>query len=101
MQKELKIKAFIFLAFALLILSSCSNAENIDACLEGQTYGFLSGLWHGIIAPIDLVFMIFRDDVTVFAPNNNGAWYAFGFLIGSGGWGILGGSSFGGKKKNR
>jgi hypothetical protein len=35
--------------------------------------------------------MLFRDDVTMFAQNNNGAWYALGFLIGSGGWGFLGG----------
>jgi len=62
-----------------------------NGCLIGHTFGFWSGLWHGIIAPVDLVLMLFRHDITVFAPNNNGAWYAFGFLIGSGGWGFLGG----------
>ncbi|MEZ4686465.1 MAG: hypothetical protein R3B47_10485 [Bacteroidia bacterium] len=49
--------------------------------------------------PIDLILMLFRDDITVFAPNNNGAWYAFGFLLGSGGWGLLGGKSL--KKSKR
>jgi hypothetical protein len=34
--------------------------------------------------------MLFRNDFTVYAQNNNGAWYAFGFVIGSGGWGFLG-----------
>ena len=43
--------------------------------------------------------MLFRDDITVYAQNNNGAWYAFGFLIGSGGWGILGGKTLGKKRK--
>jgi hypothetical protein len=38
--------------------------------------------------------MLIYDDVTMFAENNNGAWYAFGFLIGSGGWGLLGGRGF-------
>jgi len=75
---------------AVVLLASCANNESVDACLEGYTYGFWGGLWHGIIAPIDLVISLFRDDVTVYAQNNNGAWYAFGFLIGSGGWGILG-----------
>jgi hypothetical protein len=75
----------------LLILSGCANKEVVTECLKGTTYGFWGGLWHGIIAPIDLIAMIWRDDVSVYASNNNGVWYAFGFVIGSGGWGFLGG----------
>mgnify|MGYP001066648424 CR=1 FL=1 len=90
-------KIFVSLFFFLLLLTGCANREIVDTCLEGHTYGFLGGLWHGIIAPIDLVVMLFRDDVTMFAQNNNGAWYSFGFLLGSGGWGVLG--SRGRKKK--
>lgn len=88
-------KIFLILSgFIILILFvSCANKEVVDACLEGPTYGFWGGLLHGIIAPFDLIAMLFRDDVTVYAQNNNGAWYAFGFIIGSGGWGILGGKS--------
>jgi hypothetical protein len=89
----------IFSALFIIFLASCSNSENIDACLDGYTYRFWGGLWHGIIAPIDLVISLFRNDVTVYAPNNNGTWYAFGFVLGSGGWGFLG--SKGGKKMKR
>lgn len=74
----------------LLLLSGCAHNEVVTACLKGHTYGFFGGLWHGIIAPIDLVVMLFKDDITVYAQNNNGALYAFGFIIGSGGWGFLG-----------
>lgn len=81
----------LILFTTILILSGCSNKEVVTECLKGQTYGFWYGLWHGIIAPIDLIAMLWRDDVTVFAPNNNGIWYAFGFVLGSGGWGFLGG----------
>jgi hypothetical protein len=84
---------------AILLLSGCANKEIITDCLKGQTYGFWWGLWHGIIAPIDLFGMLLRDDVTVYAQNNNGAWYAFGFLIGSGGWGLLGGRGIGKGRK--
>ncbi len=77
----------------LLLLASCSNSENVSACLDGYSYRFWGGLWHGIIAPVDLVISLFRDDVTVYAQNNNGAWYAFGFILGSGGWGFLGSKS--------
>ncbi|MCX6276664.1 MAG: hypothetical protein NT004_01035 [Bacteroidetes bacterium] len=84
--------AVIFLLITtLLILSGCANNEVVTQCLKGQTYGFWGGLWHGIIAPIDLIAILWRDDVSVFAPNNNGIWYAFGFILGSGGWGFLGG----------
>ena len=88
---------------SLVLFSACANKEVVDACLEGQTYGFWGGLLHGIIAPFDLVAMLFRDDVTVYAQNNNGAWYAFGFIIGSGGWGILGskGASSKSRRRNR
>ncbi len=80
----------ILLLAAIFILSSCAQREIVTSCLTGHTYGFLGGIWHGLIAPIDLIAMIWRDDVTVFAQNNNGIWYAFGFLLGSGGWGFLG-----------
>lgn len=75
----------------LLILPGCAQNETVNQCLTGHRYGFWSGLWHGIIAPIDFVVMLFNDKITMYAPNNNGAWYALGFLIGSGGWGFLGG----------
>lgn len=86
-----KMLSLFFLSlFLLIFLSACADKEVVDACLKGHTYGFWGGLWHGFIAPFDLIGMIFRDDVTMYAQNNNGVWYALGFLIGSGGWGFLG-----------
>ncbi|MCK9203586.1 MAG: hypothetical protein M0P58_03995 [Bacteroidales bacterium] len=81
----------VLLVAGLVFLAGCANKQVVSDCLSGQPYGFWAGLWHGIIAPIDLIAMLWRDDVSVFATNNNGAWYAFGFMIGSGGWGFLGG----------
>lgn len=75
-----------------ILLAGCANKEVVTECLRGHTFGFWGGLWHGIIAPIDLIMMLWRDDVTVFAQNNNGIWYAFGFILGSGGWGFFGGN---------
>ena len=89
----------LILSATVLFLSGCSNNETVTACLTGQTFGFWHGLLHGIIAPVDLVLMLFRDDITVFAPNNNGAWYAFGFIIGSGGWGFFGGNRVSRKRR--
>lgn len=87
----IKVTTVLLLAGTVILVAGCANREVISTCLSDHTYGFWSGLWHGIIAPIDLIAMLFRDDVGVYATNNNGFWYAFGFLIGSGGWGFLGG----------
>ena len=85
---------FIFiscLVLSIIFLSGCANKEVVTLCLHGHTYGFWGGLWHGFIAPFDLIGMLIWDHITVYAQNTNGAWYAFGFLLGSGGWGFLGG----------
>ena len=101
MKKITNYKGIVFTILVLagiFILAGCANKEIVTPCLKGHTFGFLGGLLHGFIAPFDLIAMLFRDDVTVYAPNNNGAWYAFGFLIGSGGWGFFGGNRSSRKK---
>ena len=99
--KKLKIfptAAVVIIALLVIVfLSSCANKEVVDKCVSGHTYGFWAGLWHGLIAPIGFIGMLVQDDVTMYAQNNNGGWYAFGFLLGSGGWGVL--ASSGRKKK--
>ena len=96
--KTMNVKKWgFFLAIAILMIivfSGCANREFVDQCLKGHTYGFWGGLWHGIIAPVDFVAMLLSKDYTMYAQNTNGAWYAFGFLVGSGGWGFLGGKAF-------
>jgi hypothetical protein len=92
------VSVVILIATGIFLLTACAQKEIIDQCLTGHQYGFWGGLWHGIIAPIDFIVMLFKDNVTMYAQNNNGAWYAFGFLIGSGGWGFLGGKGLGRKK---
>jgi O-6-methylguanine DNA methyltransferase len=84
---------FIFLISSLLIISflaGCARNEAIEQCLTGHRYGFLGGLWHGFIAPFDFIGMLFSEKISMYAPNNNGGFYALGFLIGSGGWGFMG-----------
>jgi hypothetical protein len=91
----------LFVFLIIILLTSCANKENVELCLKGHKYGFLGGFWHGIIAPFDLIAMLFRNDVTVYAQNNTGGWYALGFIIGSGGWGFIGGKGIFRNKRNR
>lgn len=82
MKKVLVVLSVLFIITA----SSCADVQpHIDKCLEGHVYGFWGGLWHGIIAPISWIGSWFSDDIAVWAVNNNGGWYTFGFLLGIGG----------------
>jgi hypothetical protein len=82
---------FFVLLIAVIALTGCADNEPVDQCLTGHTYGFFGGLWHGFIAPFDFIGMLFNNDITMYAQNNNGGLYALGFLLGSGGWGFFGG----------
>ena len=66
------ITLILYVIASIALLSGCANNEVVTPCLTGYTYGFLGGLWHGIIAPIDLVMMLFSNEVTVYAQNNMG-----------------------------
>ena len=91
--KKNKLKFLILGAYALLfivMLSGCADSTPLST-LNAHVYGFWGGLWHGFIAPFDFIGMLIWDDVAVYAPNNNGAWYAFGFVLGCGGLGFGGG----------
>jgi hypothetical protein len=75
----------IALVLALLFLmTGCAPSISVEQCVENDLYGFWGGLWHGIIAPISFVLSLFMDDVAMYAVNNTGGWYDFGFVLGAG-----------------
>lgn len=75
---------FFLLLFVMLtiFLTGCADVEKVNNCLSGHTYGFFGGLWHGIIAPLAFIGSLLSGDIAVWAVNNNGAGYTFGFLLG-------------------
>jgi len=75
---------FILILIAtLVLLTGCAdNAAYTVLDPNVHVYGFWGGLWHGMIVTFDLIAMIFSDNVSVYAPSNNGGWYAFGFWLG-------------------
>ncbi|MDH3650338.1 MAG: hypothetical protein OEQ53_11680 [Saprospiraceae bacterium] len=77
--------AIIFIA--IVLATSCASPEVIDACVDTNARkGFLWGCLHGFLAPLTFIISIFVDDVTMYAVNNSGNWYDFGFLLGIGGF---------------
>lgn len=78
-------KKFLLLLILSALLFSCADSQpHVTNCLEGHQYGFWAGLWHGIIMPFSFIGSLIWDDVAVYAVNNNGGWYAFGFVLGAG-----------------
>ena len=70
---------------SVLVLASCVPGPNpgagvVDAA--GKTYGFWSGLWHGIISPVTFIISLFTKNVNVYEVHNSGNWYNFGFMVG-------------------
>lgn len=75
----------IFITLILLFfLSSCADVTPINECVHVEPYGFFGGLWHGIIAPLSFIGSLLSDNIAMYAVNNNGGWYDFGFVLGSG-----------------
>jgi hypothetical protein len=89
-KKYIKVFLAVAIACTAILLSGCAQSEAVEQCLTGHKYGFFGGLWHGFIAPFDFIAMLFNDNITMYAQNNNGGLYALGFLLGSGGWGFFG-----------
>jgi hypothetical protein len=89
-----RIALFILLLTLTMNLVSCADPEVIKECVSENTYGFWGGLWHGIVAPFSFFGSLIWDDISMYAVNNNGGWYDFGFILG------VGGLTFGSSRKS-
>lgn len=81
MKRKLKIMLFLLIITCCVI--SCADVSPIATTLI-EPYGFFSGVWHGLIVPLSFIGSLFSDDIAIYAYNNNGGWYDFGFVIGIG-----------------
>lgn len=72
----------------LLSLLSCAPSIDVTECTVKQlythTYGFWGGFWHGLISFFSFFGSLFNDDIAIYAVNNSGGWYDFGFVLGAG-----------------
>jgi len=79
-----KTSLVVYIMLIVLVLAGCADVTPIENCIVDKPAGFLWGIWHGLIAPVSFVGSLFLDDVAMYAVNNNGGWYDFGFVIGAG-----------------
>lgn len=72
------------LLLLIVLLSGCADVAEIKECVDVDPYGFWGGLWHGMILPFAWIGSLFNNDVAIYAVNNSGGWYDFGFILGAG-----------------
>jgi hypothetical protein len=79
-----KLTFFMVALMATFLMTSCADVSHIQDCLpeNEHTYGFWAGAWHGLIMVFSFIGSLFSDNIAVYAVNNNGAWYDFGFVGG-------------------
>lgn len=68
----------------VFMLFSCADKVGYQIDPTQHIYGFWGGVWHGSIMFFDFIGSLIWDDVAVYATNNNGGWYDFGFVGGLG-----------------
>jgi hypothetical protein len=77
-------KKLFVLLLLLVLFTGCADVTPIENCVTDEPYGFFSGLWHGFIVTFSFIGSLFSDSIAIYAVNNTGGWYDFGFLLGSG-----------------
>ncbi len=77
----------LLMLFALLCIIGCFAGPNPEAYTpnsDGDYAGFWSGLWHGLVAPFSFLLSLCTRSISFYEVHNNGGWYNFGFVLGSG-----------------
>jgi len=104
MKKLLLLGLFVTLPVALaLLLTACAPSSSVQVTTPDSTMQLTApgpnpmlnqpdglgrvaragaGLWHGIIAPVTLVFSFFDSDIHMYEVHNAGSEYDLGFLLG-------------------
>jgi hypothetical protein len=85
-----------FLVLCMLVASGCANANDVAVHHGGA--GFWSGLWDGITEGFAFIAHLFGAHYGIYEVHNNGGWYDFGFVLGSG---TLFGGVFEGSRSRR
>jgi len=74
-----KIIAVLLALCTLFLLSSCLPGDGKNTV--DRPANFLTGIWHGWIAPISLIVSIFNGKIRIYEVNNTGWWYDAGFYM--------------------
>lgn len=73
------IKIFILIIITGAFLTGCVPGDGSYTTINPA--GFLSGIWHGWIAPITLIYSFIDRSKSIYEAINTGFWYDFGFYM--------------------
>jgi hypothetical protein len=70
----------ILLMILCIVFTGCAPGSSNST--ESNPAGFLTGIWHGWIAPVSLLWgLLINSDIRIYEPINTGWGYDFGFYI--------------------
>jgi hypothetical protein len=79
----MRLRRVLFVALAAAVLLVCAGCAPGTERFASSPAGFWAGLWHGLIMIITFIISLFTDNVRMYEPNNVGALYDLGFLLGA------------------
>lgn len=74
-----KIRLSIIIIFIMMFLTACIPGDGSYTIIKPA--GFISGIWHGWIAPISLLLSFFDRSKGIYEVINTGFWYDFAFYM--------------------
>ena len=75
-----KIMTIMLMTLMILVfVTSCMPGDG--SYTDGHMANFISGIWHGWIAPISLIRSLFNSNIRIYEVNNTGWWYDLGFYM--------------------
>lgn len=78
-----KLANVIIVIVLAVLLMSCAQSTHSPNYEQTYLYGFFGGLWHGICVPMSFIGRMLPDsNVAIYAVNNVGRLYDFGFCLG-------------------
>ncbi|RKU22618.1 hypothetical protein C6500_03715 [Candidatus Poribacteria bacterium] len=70
---------FLLLLVAIITIVGCVPGDGNHTADEPA--GFFWGVWHGLIAPISLIWGLFNSEIRLYEPQNTGWAYDLGFYL--------------------
>lgn len=74
-----KVGVIIAIISLLLIVTACVPGDG--SYTSNKPANFLSGIWHGWIAPLSLILSIGKGSIRMYETINTGFGYDFGFYM--------------------
>ena len=69
----------LLLLIAIITIVGCMPGDGNHTA--DQPAGFFWGVWHGLIAPISLIWGLFNSEIRLYEPQNTGWAYDLGFYL--------------------